>query len=401
MAYDVTAVRKHFPALAEGAAHFDGPGGSQVPDVVAEAVAATMVSGIANRGSVTAAEKRATGIVIDARQAMADLLGASPEGIVFGRSMTQLTYDFSRTLAKEWGAGDEIVVSRLDHDANIRPWVQAALAAGATIRWVEPDPVSAELPVETIAAALTDRTRLVAVTGASNLVGTRPDIPTIAAAVHEVGALLYVDGVHLTAHAPVDVTALGADFYACSPYKFLGPHLGALAAAPRAVGGAAAGQAAAGHRRRAGALRVRHAAVRAAGRHHRGGRLPGRPGRRCWRSALPTAGQHGRFGGVRGRAAGPAGDRTGRDRWGDPVRPSGPPDADRAVLGGRDGQPAGVYQELGKHGVNAPAGSFYAIECARVLGLGEAGAVRAGVAPYTDATTSIVDRLLAAVHVTS
>lgn len=218
--YDVTTVRAHFPALAEGAAHFDGPGGSQVPDVVGEAVAATLCAAIANRGSVTAAERRADRIVADARQAAADLLGAQPGGIVFGRSMTQLTYDFSRTLAKTWQAGDEVVVTRLDHDANIRPWVQAAQSRGVTVRWADFDPASGELAVEAVRGLLSDRTRLVAVTAASNLLGTRPDIPAIAAAVHEADALLYVDGVHLTPHAPVDVTALGADFYGCSRTSF-------------------------------------------------------------------------------------------------------------------------------------------------------------------------------------
>src|SRR5690242_2649017 len=123
--FDVIAVRKQFPALGEGAAHFDGPGGSQTPQAVADAVAATMTSALANRGRLTPAERRADGVVRDARAAMADLLGTTPGGIVFGRSMTQLTYDFSRTLAKSWGPGDEIVVTHLDHDANVRPWVQA------------------------------------------------------------------------------------------------------------------------------------------------------------------------------------------------------------------------------------------------------------------------------------
>ena len=157
---------------------------------------------------------------------MADLLGADPGGIVFGRSMTQLTFDFSRALAKTWRPGDEVVVTRLDHDANIRPWVLAAQAAGASVRWVDFDPETGELPIENVAAALSERTRLVAVTAASNLIGTRPAVPAIAELVHDAGALVYVDGVHFTAHAPVDMAALGADFFACSPYKFLGPHCG-------------------------------------------------------------------------------------------------------------------------------------------------------------------------------
>src|SRR3954449_3698912 len=149
-AFDVVAVRKQFPALDEGAAHFDGPGGSQTPQPVADAVAKKMVSALANRGSLTAAERRADEIVVIARQAMADLLGAQPGGIVFGRSMTQLTYDFSRTLAKTWRPGDEIVVTRLDHDANIRPWVQAAAATGAVVRWAAFDKHSGVLAADAV-----------------------------------------------------------------------------------------------------------------------------------------------------------------------------------------------------------------------------------------------------------
>src|SRR6476661_81996 len=230
--YDVGAVRAAFPALKAGTAHFDGPGGTQVPEPVARAVAATLTSPIANRGSVTAAERTADDVVLGARQAMADLLGADPRGIVFGRSATQLTFDIARALAAGWGPGDEVVVSRLDHDANIRPWVRAAETAGATVRWIAFDPGTGELTADDVAAVLSDRTRLVAVTGASNLIGTRPPVGDIARLVHAAGALLAVDGVHLTAHAPVDVASLGADVFTCSPYKFLGPHCGVLAAAP-------------------------------------------------------------------------------------------------------------------------------------------------------------------------
>ncbi|MGH3356793.1 MAG: cysteine desulfurase-like protein, partial [Nocardioidaceae bacterium] len=232
MDLDIARVRRSFPALAQGVAHFDGPGGSQVPAVVAHAVADAMCAGMANRGSVTAAEQRADSVVRSARTAMSDLLGGPEGGVVFGRSMTQMTYDVSRALAKQWGPRDEIVVTRLDHDANIRPWVQAARAVGATVRWADFDPDTGDLPVGAVADVLSPRTRVVAVTAASNLLGTRPDIAAIADASHDVGALVYVDGVHLTPHSPVDVGALGADFYACSPYKFFGPHLGVLSADP-------------------------------------------------------------------------------------------------------------------------------------------------------------------------
>jgi cysteine desulfurase family protein (TIGR01976 family) len=232
MSYNVAAVREHFPALDEGAAHFDGPGGSQSPSQVADAVANTLRSAVANKGTVTAAERRATEIVDAARAAGADLVGGDPAGIVFGRSMTQLTYDFARTLASTWRPGDEIVVTRLDHDGNVRPWVQAATAAGATVRWASFDPATGVLTADDVAQVLSARTRLVAITAASNLLGSRPDIPTVAASAHAVDALVYVDGVHYTPHGLVDIAALGADFYVCSPYKFLGPHLGMLAAAP-------------------------------------------------------------------------------------------------------------------------------------------------------------------------
>jgi cysteine desulfurase family protein (TIGR01976 family) len=230
--YDVDRVRAQFPALAHGIAHFDGPGGSQVPSSVARAVADTMTGGLCQRGTLTETERRTDAVTRGARAAVGDLLGVDPAGVVFGRSMTQLTMDMARTLAasQEWGPGDEVVVSRLDHDSNIRPWVLAAESVGATVRWLDFDPATAE--VADIETVLTTQTRLVALTAASNLFGTRPDVPAVAAAAHEVGALVYVDAVHLTPHAPVDATALGADLLACSPYKFFGPHLGVLAAAP-------------------------------------------------------------------------------------------------------------------------------------------------------------------------
>ena len=228
---DFTArVRAAFPALADGTAYFDGPGGSQVPAVVARAVADAMTSGLSNRGTVTASERRAEAIVVDARSALGDLLGSDPRGVVLGRSMTQLTFDVARTLADDWGPGDEVIVTRLDHDANLRPWITWAQRAGATVKRLGFDPVTAEL--DDITPLLSDRTRLVALTAASNLFGTRPDVRAVADAAHASGALVYVDAVHLTPHAPVDRAALGADFVACSPYKFFGPHLGAVAADP-------------------------------------------------------------------------------------------------------------------------------------------------------------------------
>jgi len=191
-----------------------------------------MRSAISNRHGDFASSARADGIVDDARAAAGDLLGADPRGIFFGQSMTANTYVLARALAKTWAAGDEVVVSRLDHDANVRPWVQAAESVGATVRWADIDPATCELPTEQYDALLTDRTRLVAVTAASNATGTRPDVRGIADRAHAVGALVHVDGVHATPHLPVDVAALGADFYACSAYKWYGPHVAMTAADP-------------------------------------------------------------------------------------------------------------------------------------------------------------------------
>ncbi len=231
-ALDVAALRQAFPSLTSGIAHFDGPGGTQTPGAVGDAIARTLTGPLSNRGTSTLSETRAEESVADFRHALADLLGARPEGIVYGRSATQITYDFSRTLATSWGPGDEVVVSELDHDSNVRPWIQAAEAAGATVRWLRLDPVTTELDLSDLEEVITERARVVAVTGASNLLGTRPPVVRIAERAHAVGALVYVDGVHRTAHAHVDVAALGADFYVCSPYKFFGPHCAALAGDP-------------------------------------------------------------------------------------------------------------------------------------------------------------------------
>src|SRR3954454_18762841 len=209
--YDVAKVRAHFPALESGLAFFDGPGGSQTPDVVAEAVRATLVGPLSNRGDLTVAQENAERAVTGARKALGDLLDAAPDGVVYGRSFTQLTFDLSRAMAKEWGPGDEVVVSRLDHDSNVRPWVIAGEAVGATVRWADFDPETGELTADDIDAVLTNHTKVVAVTGPSNLIGTRPDLAAIAERVHNAGAWLYVDAVHLTPHASVSLTQSGAD----------------------------------------------------------------------------------------------------------------------------------------------------------------------------------------------
>jgi cysteine desulfurase family protein (TIGR01976 family) len=230
--FDVAAVRALYPALADGHAYLDGAAGTQVPSSVIEAIAAAYRAGLGNLDGAFAASARSGAIVAEARAAVADLVGAVPEGVVFGPSATALAYRMADALSRAWTPGDDIVVSRLDHDSNVRPWIQVAGRAGVTVKWAEFDLVTGELPTAQYADLIGPRTRLVAVTAASNAIGTIPDVAAVAELAHAAGALCYVDGVHATPHLPVDVAALGADFYTTSAYKWSGPHLAALAAAP-------------------------------------------------------------------------------------------------------------------------------------------------------------------------
>jgi cysteine desulfurase family protein (TIGR01976 family) len=232
MAFEVAKVRSYYPALADGYAYLDGAAGTQVPRSVIDAISGAYEAGIGNDGGAFPASQRSTAMTAACRAAVADLVGGEASGVVLGPNMTTLTYRFAAALAATWREGDEVIVSRLDHDANVRPWVQAAQRAGAVVRWAEPDPVTGELPAEQYAELVSARTRLVAVTAASNIIGTRPDVPAITALARAAGALSYVDGVHATPHGPVDIAALGADFYATSAYKWSGPHVGAVIAAP-------------------------------------------------------------------------------------------------------------------------------------------------------------------------
>jgi cysteine desulfurase family protein (TIGR01976 family) len=389
---DPARIRAAFPALDLGVAYFDGPGGSQVPSPVAEAVAGALTAGLSNRGTVTDAERRADEIVTGARAAVADLLGADPRGVVFGRSMTQLTFDFARTLSRGWGPGDEVVVTRLDHDANIRPWVLAAERAGATVRWLDFDPDTAEL--DDLETVLTTRTRLVAVTAASNLLGTRPDVRAISDTAHEVDALVYVDGVHLAPHSPVDLAALGADFLGCSPYKFFGPHLGVLAASPALLETLTPDKLlpsteAVPERFELGTLPYELLAGVTAAVDFIAGLASDAPDRRS-RVLESMAAVEEYEAGLLDRLLDGLGAIDGVTLHGRPARRT--PTVLFSVAG-RTGRE--VYEELARAGVNAPASHFYALEASRRAGLGDEGAVRAGIAPYT--TTDDVDRLLRAV----
>ncbi len=399
--YDVARVRSHFPQLKDGpgtgAAHFDGPGGSQTPDVVARAMYDVLVAPLANRGDATPAERNAEATVVAARAAMADLLAVDPRGIVFGRSMTQLTMDLARTLAKGWGPGDEVVVSRLDHDSNVRSWVIAAEAVGATVRWADVDPATGELDPGQYDALLGERTRLVAVTAASNLIGTLPDVRAIADRAHAVGAQTYVDGVHLVPHAPADLTALGADFLACSPYKFLGPHCGVLAARPEALEPLRPDKLVPSsddvpERFELGTLPYELMAGTTAAVDFLAGLasddLPaGATRRERLVSSFTALEAHEER--LRGRIEDALRELPEVTLWSRAARRT---PTLLMTFAGHDVQD--VRRHLATRNVNAPAGSFYAYEASQRLGLGTAGGLRVGLAPYSD--DGDVDRLLAA-----
>ncbi|WP_120338476.1 cysteine desulfurase-like protein [Cryobacterium soli] len=402
MTYDVETIRAHFPALSAGSVHFDSPGGTQTPASVGQAIMDTLTGPLSIRGRRSPSERNADDAVTGFRTAMADLLGADPLGIVYGRSATQLTYDFSRHLARDWAPGDEIVVSRLDHDSNIRPWVQAATHVGATVVWVDFDPSTGELPASAVAAVLTDHTRLVAVTAASNLIGTRPAIAEIAEVVHAVGAQMFVDGVHYVPHAFVDLAALGADFFVCSPYKFFGPHCGVLAADPALLEGIRPDKLLPStdvvpERFELGTLPyetlagVTAAVDFLAGLGDLAGGSTSRPSvsrRERLRASLRQVEAHEDSLRARleaGLAALPgvtlysrAADRT-----------------PTVLVGFAERTAADAAQFLSERRILAPAGSFYALEASRHLDLGDAGGLRVGLAPYS--TAAEIDALLAAI----
>jgi cysteine desulfurase family protein (TIGR01976 family) len=232
----IASIRRQFPALRGAGVALDGAAGTHVPDAVVEAVAEGMRSAMSNRGGPFPASRVSGEVVAAARAAVADLVGGEAEGAILGPNMTTLTFHLADALSQTWKPGDEVVVTSLDHDANVRPWHLAAQRAGATVRRADFDAGSGELAASAVEAALSERTRLVAVTAASNAIGTRPDVAAITARAHDAGALTYVDGVHATAHVPVDVVAWGADLYALSTYKLYGPHAGAVVADPELLG---------------------------------------------------------------------------------------------------------------------------------------------------------------------
>ena len=407
--FDVAAVRALYPALADGHAYLDGAAGTQVPASVIEAIAAAYRAGLGNLGGAFAASDRSGAIVAGARAAVADLVGTAPEGVVFGPSATALAYRIADALSRAWTPGDDIVVSRLDHDSNVRPWIQAAGRAGVTVKWAEVDLVTGELPVAQYADLIGPRTRLVAVTAASNAIGTRPDVAAMAQLTHAMGALCYVDGVHATPHVPVDVAALGADFYTTSAYKWSGPHLAALAADPKLLEAVwpdklAPSSNAVPWRFERGTLpfadlagltaAVDHLAALApyaapvAGESAPGGPVPGAlPASRRERVLASMAAVEAYEAALFARMLGGLTELDRVTLYGKAARR-----APTAFFGVAGLTPRAVAEELAARGVNAWNGDNYAYELCTALGLEPEGAVRAGLVHYNDA--SDVDRLL-------
>jgi cysteine desulfurase family protein (TIGR01976 family) len=228
-AFPIERVRSRFPALSSGAVFLDNPAGTQVPGSVIEAVSAAMVGAASNTGGYFKASLDADAVVDRAHEAMAEFLGAaSGREIIIGQSMTMLTFQISRSLGRRWQPGDEVIVTRMDHDGNVAPWLKLAEERDLTIRWLPVNRDSWRIEPEELRPLLSQKTRLLAVNYASNMMGSINPVAELTALAHAAGALVYVDAVQLVPHRLADVAALGCDFLVCSSYKFFGPHLGVL-----------------------------------------------------------------------------------------------------------------------------------------------------------------------------
>jgi cysteine desulfurase family protein (TIGR01976 family) len=391
----IDELRAQFPGLSAEVAALDGAAGTQVPVAVIDAIADALRTSMANVGGAFDGSRRTTEVVSAARSAIADLVGGTPEGVVFGPNMTTLTFHLADALSTTWRPEDEVVVTSLDHDANLRPWRLAAERVGATVRVADFDLDTGDLPASAVEQVLSERTKLVAVTAASNVIGTRPDIRAISDAAHAAGALTYVDGVHATAHVPVDVAALGADFYACSSYKFCGPHTGCVTAEPALLEELRPAKLAPSPSRvperveRGTAAFELLAGVRAAIDWLAG--LTDAAGDRRARLLAAYTANEARMAELLERLL------TGLSAI-DGVRLLGSPSHRTSTVAFLvDGHtPADVAARLAEQRISVWAGDNYAYELMRRFGLGDSGgAVRASIVLYT--TTSEIDRLVDAV----
>ena len=378
LALDIDAVRARFRSLESGIAFFDGPGGTQVPDSVIDAISSYLRESNANVGGEFETSRRTGAVIARARLAASGFLGCAADEVLFGQNMTTLNFALSRTLGRDLRPGDEIVVTRLDHDANVSPWLELAHDRELVVRFADIRE-DGMLDIEDLERQLGPRTRAVAFPWASNAIGTLVDVPRVAALAHDAGALAWVDAVHYAPHGPVDVAAAGADVLLCSPYKFYGPHLG-LAFARRDL------------LERWHPYKVRAAPDTPAGHRHETGTLPHEllAGFVAAVEYLDSLGwdwivSH---------------ERALGERFLDRLPPScrllGPP-----AMEGRvptfaftvDGlSPGEVAIRLGERGLAVWHGNYYAVEVMRRLGLGDHGAVRVGIVHYN--TADEVDRLL-------
>jgi cysteine desulfurase family protein (TIGR01976 family) len=412
----VAAVRARFPALARkqrgrSYVYLDGPGGTQMPQAAIEASAEYLRHSNANHGGAFATSEESDALIARAHATAAEFLGAEPHEIVFGQNMTTLTFAASRAIGRTLSAGDEIVVTRLDHDANVAPWLALEEERGAVVRWVEIRQEDCTLDMDGLARAIGRRTKLVAVGIASNAVGTINPIERIVAMARAAGALTYVDAVHAAPHMPIDAGSLGADFLVCSPYKFFGPHLGLLYGRGDLL-------------ERLAPYKVRPAPDEPPGKWETG-TLPGEAlagllgtfaylewlGEKYGGPALGLSGADAATATARERmragmaviratervlarrALAALGDVPGLKLRGitDPARLDERVPTFGFTMSGRT--PREIAAELGRQGVAVWDGDFYAWELIRALGLaGSGGLVRAGFVHYN--TTAEIDRLV-------
>jgi cysteine desulfurase family protein (TIGR01976 family) len=379
---DVEAVRRRFSALDTDLAFFDGPGGTQVPDEVIEAIARYLRESNANVGGAYETSRRTDALVAQARLAGAEWLGSTPDEVVFGANMTTLNFALTRAAAREWSAGDEVLVTRLDHDANVSPWLELARDIGLVVRFADIRD-DCTLDLDDLERQLSDRTRVVAFPWASNAVGTVSDAARLAELAHEAGALAWVDAVHYAAHLPIDVAEAGVDVLICSPYKFCGPHLGL-----------AFGRAELLERWRP--YKVRPAANQPLGHRYETGTLPHEllAGFVAAVDYVQSVGfdairAHERELGERFLSGLPARCRL----YGLPAMEGRVPTFAFNVEGRSARE---VAERLGERRIAVWHGNYYALEVMRRLGLEAGGAVRAGIVHYN--TADEVDRLLEALE---
>jgi cysteine desulfurase family protein (TIGR01976 family) len=380
VAFDVQAVRARFSALRSPLAFFDGPGGTQVPDEVIEAISRYLRESNANVGGEYETSRATESLIASARLAGADWLGCSAEEIVFGANMTTLNFALTRAAARDWSAGDEIVVTRLDHDANVSPWLELAHDRDFVVRFADIRD-DCTLDLDDFARQLSERTRVVAYPWASNAVGTLIDVTRVAELAHQAGALAWVDAVHYAPHGPIDVSAAGVDVLICSPYKFCGPHLGLAFGRVELL-------------ERWRPYKVRPAPDEPLGHRYETGTLPhellagfvaavdyfgsiGWDAIRSWEREL----------GERFLAGLPESCRL----YGLPTMDDRVPTFAFTVAG-RSTRDVATF--LGERDIAVWHGNYYALEVMKRLGLEDGGAVRAGIVHYN--TAEEVDRLLTA-----